>query len=104
VIKKSLSAVLSIDFSSDSKYFVINNEAQEVLAFETKTGRYTDRSALREPQWRTWSGALGQEVQGIVAAGAEIDEILTCQRSPDGNVIATGDKNGCINLFKFPCR
>ena len=60
MIKKSLSAVLSIDFSSDSKYFVVNNEAQEVLAFETKTGCYTDWSTLRKPQWHTWSGALGQ--------------------------------------------
>lgn len=49
MIKKSLSAVLSIDFSSDSKYFVVNNEAQEVLAFETKTGCYTDGSTLRRP-------------------------------------------------------
>ena len=103
MIKKSLSTVLSIDFSHDSQYFVVNNEAKEVLTFETKTGRYIDGSALRKPQWHTWTRTLGQQVQGIVAANAEVDEILTCQKAPDDDVIATGDKHGCINLFKFPC-
>lgn len=38
-----------------------------------------------------------------MSANSDGTEILCCNRSPDGHVIATGDRYGCINLFKYPC-
>lgn len=104
VIKKSTSPITAIDFEKNGKYFMTNNKAQEILFFESHSGRhFQEFNIISNLQWHTWSCPLGQPVQGIMAANSDGTDIQCCSRAPDGGVIATGDQYGCINLFKYPC-
>lgn len=42
-------------------------------------------------------------MQGIYPPASMTDDVNAVDRSPDGQVLATGDDFGFVKLFKFPC-
>ena len=51
--------------------------------------------------WATWTCKLGWPVQGIFQ-GVDYSDVNTVCRSNNKLVLATGDDNGKVNLFKYP--
>ena len=102
VIKKNTSAVTHLDFSKDGQFMMTNNLDGELLFFESASGKHiSDCSGLKDTQWLTWSCIFGWPMQGVTHANKS--NIITCSRSQDGNVLATGDDLGRVGLHRFPC-
>lgn len=104
VIKKNTSSVTHIDFSADGQFLMTNSESRELLFFESASGKHISQCTnLKDTKWATWSCTYGWQVQGIFPANSDGSDVNACSRSPDGNVLATGDDCGRVNLFRFPC-
>ena len=46
---------------------------------------------------------MGWPVQGIWPSGADGTDVNAVDRSPDGNLIASGDDFNTVKIFKYPC-
>ncbi len=57
---------------------------------------------LKDEKWTSWSCTLGWPVQGIFAPCEDGTDINSCDRAPDGTVLAIGNDSGLVKLFKYP--
>jgi len=93
-----------MDFSKDGKVLMTNNSGGELFFFDAETGKHLQNvESLRNLEWATWSCTFGWPVQGIFPANSTGSDINACSRHKDERLIATGDDDGRVNLYKFPC-
>jgi microtubule-associated protein-like 6 len=117
VFNKHSSAVIHIDFSADEKYWQSNCQAGELLfgnvsngSQETSASKLADYNGQIEDEtpdrvWHTQTCKLGWAVQGIWPLGmTDLSDINAVDKSGENNkYLATGDDNGMVKLFRFPC-
>eukprot|EP00698_Gefionella_okellyi_P014107 TRINITY_DN389_c0_g1_i1.p1 TRINITY_DN389_c0_g1~~TRINITY_DN389_c0_g1_i1.p1 ORF type:complete len:769 (-),score=209.02 TRINITY_DN389_c0_g1_i1:235-2541(-) len=97
-------AITHIDWSSDSKFLQSNSRGYELLFWDTNSfSQVTSATAMKDVQWATWTCVLGFPVQGIWPPAAMGCDIHSVQRNGAGDVLATGDNFGRVNLFRYPC-
>ena len=104
IMKGHSTFVTHMDFSTDSRVLQSNDAAREILYWDVNVGKQLANSFdLRDTVWSTWTCVFGWSVQGIWEenAGGE-QNVLSVARSIDGQVVATGDDNNMINLFRYP--
>jgi len=104
VMKGHSTFVTHMDFSEDGRVLQSNDAAREILYWDVRKGRQLANSFdLRDTSWHTWSCVFGWSVQGIWEenTGGE-QNVLSVARSNNGHVVATGDDNNMINLFRYP--
>lgn len=78
--------------------------AYELLFWDTKTGkRNGNASKLRDVEWGTWTATLGWPAQGIWKEGQDGTDVNSVDRSPSQKLLVTGDDDGKVNLFRYPC-
>ena len=83
-----------------------NCGAYELLFWDTTKGKRNGKaSALRDVNWGTWTCVLGWPVQGIWQAEQDGTDINAVDRSHsrDKPLLVTGDDNGKVTLFRYPC-
>jgi WD40 repeat protein len=101
---KHHAAVSHVDISTDGQYFQSTCNAYELLYGECLTGKQVPHPhQLKDMKWDSWTLPLGWPVQGIWAPGMDGTDINSVSRSHSGNVVATGDDYGHVNLFRLPC-
>ena len=61
-------------------------------------------SNTKDTQWATNNAKFGWLVDGIFPAGTDGSHVNYVDFSHDGQVIATGDDYGLVNLFRNPAR
>jgi microtubule-associated protein-like 6 len=104
VLKGHHSSVIGIDFSADSKVLRSVSTDEELLFWDTATGKQiTSASSVRDTKWATCRCVLGWGVQGIWPPFSDKTDVNSCDRSPDGSLLATGDDFHFVKLFKYPC-
>jgi len=101
---KHSAAILAIDWSADSQYIQSNCNAYEILWAQASDGTHLTggASALRDEKWATHTCKISWPTQGVFPPAASGDFVNGVMRSPDGSLFATGDDQGCVNLFRYP--
>jgi echinoderm microtubule-associated protein-like 1/2 len=119
IIKKiSNSPITHIDFSVCNRKSEIrwalqaNNADGEVHYFNAtpdEKGNKTcgkvinDYTLIRDHEWFTHTCTVGWNVQGIIPSNGHSSDILACAKQEKGDVIATADIFGKVNLYRYPC-
>lgn len=62
----------------------------------------TKREELDEIEWDTFTGVLGDEVQGVWPKYSQVNDVNATDACKEHNVIVTGDDFGLVKLFRFP--
>ena len=62
----------------------------------------TGREELREIRWHSWTGVLGNEVNGIWQKYTDTNDINATDAYYKEECIVTGDDFGLVKLFRFP--
>lgn len=62
----------------------------------------TKTEELAAIQWFSWTGVLGNEVQGVWPKYSQVNDINATDADFQHNVIVTGDDFGLVKLFRFP--
>jgi len=95
------SALLHLDWSTDSNIILVNSQAYELLFISVQTEKQVTASATKDIEWATWTSKIGWPVQGIFK-GVDYTDTNTCHRANNQKVLVTGDDDGYVNLFKYP--
>ena len=118
---KHSSSVNHFDFSLDCRFVQTNCQAAELLFAETglvegstagkqitsatqmaEYNAYIEDPAQLGQSWASQTCVLGWPVQGIWPPGADTSDINSCDRSPNGKLLATADDFGQVKLFRYP--
>lgn len=94
--------MLHLDWSTDSSHIVVNSQAYELKFVNIQGRKNTAASAAKDFEWASWTCKLGFPVQGIFQS-VDYTDVNTVCRAVNKKVLATGDDNGKVNLFKYPC-
>jgi WD40 repeat protein len=96
------SALLHLDWSTDSQSIVLNSLAYELKFVNVHGKNVMAASASKDIDWATWTCKFGFPVQGIFE-GVDFSDINTVCRSNNRQVLATGDDFQKVRLLKYPC-
>ena len=58
---------------------------------------------MKDVDWDSWSLTLGWPVQGLWPSIPDGTEVVACDRSNSGMVMASTDTFGRIRLSRYPC-
>ena len=105
-LKGHNSFIVSVDWSKDGKYIRSVCGAHELLFFfiESFTQDKAGASNTVGTEWATNSAKYGWLVDGIIPSGCDGTHINGVDFSADGQLIATGDDFGLVNIFRNPAR
>ncbi|KAI0227896.1 Echinoderm microtubule-associated protein-like 6 [Lamellibrachia satsuma] len=106
VCKGHSSYVTHIDWDMRGKLLVSNSGAKEQLFFEAPRGkRQTVRNTeIENMDWASWTGVLGQTVEGVWPPKSDITDVNATCLSHDKTLLATGDDFGFVKLFQYPAK
>lgn len=101
------STITHMDFSKDSCVLQSTSTAGELLFWDVSKVNASKLipcpSAVRDVVWASWTCPFGWPVQGIWPLGSDGSDINAVCRSQDSSVVVTGDDDGLIKLFAYPC-
>ena len=63
----------------------------------------TSKEELTSIHWVSFTGVLGQEVNGIWEKYTDTNDVNAVDAYFEGECVVTGDDFGLVKLFKFPC-
>ena len=108
------SALNGIDWSEDSKWIRSTCQAGDLIYWEIQGGKTlhrdpkgasnTQETAKRQFKWATHTCKFGYYVDGIIPKGNGPSDINSVAMCNDQSLVATGDDNGLINIYRSPCR
>ena len=100
------SFIVSVDWSQDGSYIRTVSGAHELLFFHGDSGKQDPSGASNTTgtAWQTNSAKYGWLVEGIFPSGVDGTHINDVCFSQDGQLIATGDDYGLVNVFRNPAR
>ena len=100
------SFIVTLDWSLDGKFIRSCCGAHELLFHSGETYKHdpSGASGTKDTEWATAHAKFGWLVDGIFPAGTDGTHINGVGFSKDGQLIATGDDFGLVNIFRNPCR
>jgi WD40 repeat protein len=66
-------------------------------------GSQQHATKLRDEKWDSWTCPLGWASQGIWSGSQDGSDINTVCRSHSGHLLAVGDDDSSVKLFRYPC-
>ena len=103
---KHNSFIVCVDWSADGQFIRSVCGAHELLFFNGETYNQDTNGASNTvgTEWATNSAKFGWLVDGIFPPGTDGTHVNSVDFSHDGQLIATGDDYGLVNVFRNPCR
>jgi WD40 repeat protein/Ca2+-binding EF-hand superfamily protein len=95
------SALLHLDWSESSSQLMINSQAYELKFVDIDSKKQIAASSVKDVKWSSWTCKLGWAVQGIFP-GVDGTDVNTVCRSENEKILATGDDNQLVKIFKYP--
>ncbi|XP_019637307.1 PREDICTED: echinoderm microtubule-associated protein-like 2 isoform X1 [Branchiostoma belcheri] len=91
-----------IDWSSDGRYLQSVDGDYELLFWKVDENRRENPAVTRDVTWHTQTCILGYNVLGIWPARENGIDINTVCRSESGDLLAVGDSQGFLKLYRYP--
>ncbi|EKX32589.1 hypothetical protein GUITHDRAFT_82168, partial [Guillardia theta CCMP2712] len=94
-------SVLHLDWSIDSRFLQSCGSEQDLLFWNVE--EQTLIPGFEETcdiEWDSYSSTVGWSVQGLVGTGLAN---TSCSRSLSGHLLASGNTDAMVRLFRFPC-
>ncbi|XP_078617013.1 echinoderm microtubule-associated protein-like CG42247 isoform X2 [Branchiostoma floridae x Branchiostoma japonicum] len=91
-----------IDWSSDGRYLQSVDGDYELLFWKVDENRRENPAVTRDVTWHTQTCILGYNVLGIWPARENGIDINTVSRSESGDLLAVGDSQGFLKLYRYP--
>ncbi|CAF0987237.1 unnamed protein product [Adineta ricciae] len=96
-------SVTDIDWSEDEGYVQYTGEHKQMFTIKIPSGEnVSEADSRRIHNWATFTSLKHPEVRGIWNKFAEKTDIVTIDGNIQAGVIAAGDEQGLIKLFRFP--
>ncbi|CAF1944366.1 unnamed protein product [Rotaria magnacalcarata] len=96
-------SVTNMDWTDDEKYLLYTGENKQVfIAKMPSFENLSDKEKENIHNWSTFTSLRHKEVRGIWNKFAEKTDIVTIDGNEYSGVIAAGDEQGLIKLFRFP--
>jgi len=93
----------SLDFSVDGSILRSTDMAGELLLWNLPNRVQESALERRDEAWQTWTSVRGWHVNGVWPKNAMLNHVRTCSRSESRKLVVTGDKDGLVKLFNYPC-
>ncbi len=101
-------AITGMDWSSDGLALQAVDRSGELLFFSVTPGALKRSAhnphavALRDTLWASQTCAVGWATLGVFDPARQGKDVLCVDRSGDGRLLAAGDENGFVSLFRYP--
>ena len=95
------SSVTHIDWTFESNLIQANSDAYELKFFSLSHMKHIKSASTRDLQWHTVTCKYGWSVQGIYP-DQDGEGIDSCCRAKNQKVLATGEDNGQVKIFRYP--
>ncbi|GMI46711.1 hypothetical protein TrCOL_g1657 [Triparma columacea] len=99
---RSKAAVTNFDFSEDSGWVQTTCSDGELMFFNNRGLFQSNLNAVKDTPWATQNCPYGFASFGTWSRHADGSETLSCDRSESEMVLATGDNQGNVSLFRYP--
>ncbi|KAI4463398.1 wd-40 repeat protein [Holotrichia oblita] len=97
------SYITHIDWATDNQTIRSNSADNEVLYWNSVTCRpITQLNAVRDLEWASNTCTISFNTIGIWSETADGADVLTCSRSYNSKLLATGDDFGKVRLYSYP--
>ncbi|XP_077381859.1 echinoderm microtubule-associated protein-like 6 isoform X9 [Festucalex cinctus] len=100
---RSAAFITHLDWSVDSRFLQTNDGAGEHLFYRMPAGKLVSKEEAKGVHWMTWTGVLGPEVNSIWPKYSNVTNVNSVDANYSGAVLAAGDDQGLVKLFRFPC-
>lgn len=97
------SYITHLDWSLDGRLVQSTCGAYEILYWDVDSGKQFSAPNPSDLQWKSYSCVLGFGVMGIWPPFADGTDINSLHVSRDKSLVVTGDDNGLVNVFNYPC-
>lgn len=93
-----------MDWSTDEAYIRIGTDNYKTLLYAVPSATQVSDESLEKFEWNQWTSIFGPEVIGIWPSSAD-KNFINCAHlaNCDPMKLATGDDDGEVKLFNFPC-
>jgi len=93
----------SLDFSVDGAILRSTDMAGELLLWNLPNKNQESSLERRDETWETWTSVRGWHVNGVWPKNSMLNHVRTISRSESQKLVVTGDKDGLVKLFNYPC-
>lgn len=97
------SPLIHVDWDITSTYLVVNSEKFGLAYVNVPSGSVIESSASSNIAWYNWTCSFGYSMKGILAQLREKFDITSVCRSHSEKIVVTGNDEGVIKLYKYPC-
>ena len=97
------SPLIHINWDVTSTYLVVNSEKFGLAYVNVPSGSVIESSASSSIAWYNWTCSFGYPMKGILAQLKEKFDIKSVCRSHSEKIVVTGNDQGIIKLYKYPC-
>ncbi|PIK34274.1 putative 77 kDa echinoderm microtubule-associated protein [Apostichopus japonicus] len=95
--------VTHIDWSNDGQYLQSVSAAYDLLFWSVDEMAQEGAASLRDVTWKTQTCILGYTVAGIWPTNDRFAKIQSVDRSRQSKLAISGDQNGQLSLYTYPC-
>lgn len=94
-----------MDWSTDAAYIRIStdNYKTKTLFYAVPSATQVSNDLLEQVEWNQWTSIFDPEVIGIWPDSTDKNFINCAHLAKDPKKLATGDDDGEVKLFNFPC-
>ena len=99
---RAKAGVTNFDFSEDSRWIQATCMDGELMFFDNKGLFQSNLNAVKDTPWATQNCPLGFTTFGTWSRHADGSATLTTDRSENETILASGDNQGNVRLFRYP--
>lgn len=97
-------SILQMDWSTSAEYIKVGTGNYRTVVYEVPSGnQMMDEDINEKVEWNQWTSIFGAEVIGIWHTNNDKNYINCAHLAGHSMSLATGDDDGEVKLFKFPC-
>ncbi|CAF0889090.1 unnamed protein product [Brachionus calyciflorus] len=96
--------ILQMDWSTDAQNIRVGTDNYKTIVYKVPSGNQElDDEIHDKVEWNQWTSIFGAEVIGIWPTNAAENFINCAHLATHSMKLATGDDDGEVKLYKFPC-
>lgn len=96
--------VLQIDWATSGRYIKVGTSDYKTVVYDAPNGNeIKSESEINKIEWYEWTSIFDPQIIGIWPDDARSNYINCAHLASNAMKLATGDDDGSVKLFQFPC-